>query len=287
MKIYSENNNIVLTEVSDFNPVHIFECGQAFRWNKNDDGSYTGVAFGKALRILAEQERITLYNTTRNDFDNIWYHYFDFDRDYSAVKNMLCENDEVMKTAVPYGEGIRILKQELFETVISFIISASNNIPRIKKIIDALCVNFGQKIEYEGKQFYTFPDYRVLAECTVEDLDVIRAGFRDKYIIDAAQKFSDGKISYEVLCNYDTQDMRNVLKSINGVGDKVANCILLFGLGRTDSFPVDVWVKRIMETLYLKKDAKNNEIESFAFDKFGNICGLAQQYLFFYARENL
>ncbi len=287
MNIYCENNNIVLTEVSDFNPVHIFECGQAFRWDRNSDGSYTGIAFGKALRIFAEDDKITLYNTTRSDFDNIWHNYFDFDRDYTAVKNILCENDDVMKTAVPYGEGIRILKQELFETVISFIISASNNIPRIKKIIDLLCTNFGQKIEYEGKYFYTFPDCNTLAECSVEDLALIRAGFRDKYIIDAAKKFSEGKISYEMLCNYDTQDIKNILKTISGVGDKVANCILLFGLARTDSFPVDVWVKRIMEILYLKKDAKNNEIEKFAFDKFGNICGLAQQYLFFYARENL
>ncbi len=286
MKITYENNNIILKEVCDFNLAHIFECGQCFRWNLQDDGSYLGVAKGHALKIRQDCDTVTFFNTSEQEFNNIWYDYFDFSRDYSKIKDTLSK-DEVLKTAIPFGCGIRILKQELFETVISFIISASNNIPRIKKIVELLCKNFGEKTEYDGKTFYIFPTCEKLALLSLEDLSVIRAGFRDKYILAAAKKFASGEISADNFSVLSSSDSKKLLMSMYGIGSKVADCILLFGLSRTDSFPVDVWVKRIMETLYLKTETKNSEIEKFATDRFGEFSGLAQQYLFFYARENL
>lgn len=286
MKVFFENNNTVLRNVEDFNLHHIFDCGQCFRWNVCPDGSYEGVAKGHGLKILQQGDTVTLYNTDNEVFYNIWYDYFDFSKDYGKIKEILSE-DEVLKKAIPFGSGIRILKQELFETVISFIISASNNIPRIKKIVESLCENFGRKITYMGKTFYTFPDCNTLSKLSLEDLAVIRAGFRDKYIKAAADAFAAKEISDDTFLGLSTPEAKKVLQGLYGVGSKVADCILLFGLSRTDSFPVDVWVKRIMETLYLGKETKNVEIERFALSRFGEYSGLAQQYLFFYGRENL
>lgn len=286
MKITYENENIILEDVIDFNLKHIFECGQCFRWNTIDENTYTGVAKGRALKINQDGNVVTFFDTSPDDFNNIWYDYFDFSRDYSKIKDKLSE-DDVLKTAIPFGDGIRILKQDLWETVVSFIISASNNIPRIKKIVELLCENFGKKISYCGKTYYSFPDFNTLSELSVSDLGVIRAGFRDKYIKAAADAFSSGEISSELLFSLDTKNAKKKLMSMYGIGSKVADCILLFGLSRTDSFPVDVWVKRIMETLYLDHETKNADIEKFALSRFGEYSGLAQQYLFFYARENL
>ena len=287
MRIECEKNNIVLYEVADFNLAHIFECGQCFRWNKQSDGSFTGVAKNKFLKISEDNDgKIVFHNTTKAEFDEIWYSYFDFNTDYSKIKSQL-EQDKILKEAIPFGSGIRILKQDLWETVVSFIISASNNIPRIKKIVELLCENFGEKRSCSTGYYYTFPGFKVISSLTLEELSVIRAGFRDKYILSAAKMFSSGEISEEVLYSLDTKKAKELLMSIPGIGNKVSDCILLFGLSKTDTFPIDVWVKRIMETLYFKGNASNIKIEEFATENFGDLKGIAQQYLFFYARENL
>lgn len=285
MDIKFINNNLVLEHVKDFDLKHIFDCGQCFRFNMIDDNTYFGIAKGKALKISQSCDTITLYETTEKDFYDVWFHYFDFGRDYGKIKSEL-SRDSVMKTAISYGEGIRILNQDLWETVVSFIISASNNIPRIKGIIERLCANFGEEINYMGNTYYSFPTPQRLSELSRDDLSVIRSGFRDKYIIDAAQKFHSGVLSEDLIRSQSTAEAKKSLMSINGVGDKVSNCILLFGLGKSDSFPVDVWIKRIMEYCYFDGEQSISTISRFAEDKFGNISGFAQQYLFFYAREN-
>ena len=285
MKVIFENGNTVLKNVKDFNLRHIFDCGQCFRWNLDADGAYEGVAKGHALRISQSGENVVLYQTSVEEFQDIWYDYFDFSRDYGKIKEELSA-DDVLKKAIPYGDGIRILKQELFETVISFIISASNNIPRIKKIVENLCCNFGEKISYMGEIFYTFPTPEKINSLTLEDLSVIKAGFRDKYILDAAEKFVSGEISYDKLLNMSAADAKKMLMTIKGVGNKVADCIVLFGLSKCESFPVDVWIKRIMEYCYFDGEESIEKISAFAKEKFGVLGGYAQQYLFFYAREN-
>lgn len=284
MDIEVKNNNIILKNVRDFNLNHIFECGQAFRFDKSGDNTYTGVAFGKALTISQSDDTVILYDTSYDDFIQIWYDFFDFDTDYGKIKEAVA-TDKFMEEATSFGYGIRILRQDLWETIISFIISASNNVPRIKGIIERLCASFGDKIHYMGKTYYAFPSPQRLASLTLEDLSLIRAGFRDKYILDAAKKICNKAIDLDKIKKFSTPDAKNALMSINGVGNKVSDCILLFGLNRQDSFPVDVWIKRIMEYCYFDGAQPISIISECAEEKFGTLGGYAQQYLFFWARE--
>lgn len=285
MDIKHSGNNLIVTGLKDFNLKHIFECGQCFRFNEIEKNTYLGIAKGNALCISQDSESITLYETTEEDFKNIWYEYFDLGRDYGEIKKRL-SFDPIMENAISYGDGIRILNQDLWETVISFIISASNNIPRIKGIIERFCTSFGREINYMGQTYYSFPDIGTIAKLSKEDLSVIRAGYRDKYIMDAAQKFQNGQINDGYIRSLTTPEAKKMLLTINGVGEKVCNCILLFGLQRVDSFPIDVWIKRIVEKLYFGEEQNIPTIAEFAKKHFGDIGGFAQQYLFFYAREN-
>lgn len=284
MDIQVKNNNVVLKNVRDFNLTHIFECGQAFRFNKTGENEYTGVAKGRALTVSQRDDEVILYDTSYEDFINIWHDFFDLSTDYSAIKKAVAV-DSYMREAINYGYGIRILKQDLWETLISFIISASNNVPRIKGIVERLCIAFGEEIEYRGKVYYSFPAPQEMSSLTLDELSVIRSGFRDKYIIDACKKTSSGYLMLDSLCDMTTQEAKKALMSINGIGEKVSNCILLFGLGRVDSFPVDVWIKRIMEYCYFDSEQSIDTISSLAKEKFGNLGGYAQQYLFYWARE--
>mgnify|MGYP002645755608 CR=1 FL=1 len=285
MDIKHSGNNLIVTGLKDFNLKHIFECGQCFRFNEIEKNTYLGIAKGNALCISQDSDSITLYETTEEDFKNIWYDYFDLGRDYGEIKKRLSV-DPIMKNAISYGDGIRILNQDLWETVISFIISASNNIPRIKGIIERFCTSFGREINYMGQTYYSFPDIDTVYKLSKEDLSVIRAGYRDKYIMDAAQKFQNGQINDGYIRSLTTPEAKKMLLTINGVGEKVCNCILLFGLQRVDSFPIDVWIKRIVEKLYFGEEQNIPTIAEFAKKHFGDIGGFAQQYLFFYAREN-
>lgn len=284
MNVQISGNDLVISGLKDFDLRHIFDCGQCFRWNETGENTYLGVAIGKALKIKQQGDSIILFDTSKEDFENIWYDYFDLGRDYGKIKRTLAK-DDIMKTATKYGEGIRILNQDLWETVVSFIISSSNNIPRIKGIIERLCAMYGNEIEYMGEIYYTFPDCYTLAKLTREDLAPIRAGYRDKYILDAAQKFADGTLTDKYIRSLPTPEAKKALLSVNGIGEKVANCILLFGLQRTESFPVDVWIKRIMEYCYFDGETAIPVIAALAEEKFGDLGGFAQQYLFFYARE--
>ncbi len=287
MNVKFENNNVILENAEDFKISDIFDCGQCFRWNRQEDGTYVGVAMGRALCISQSDKEIVFHSTTKEDFENLWHNYFDLDRNYSKIRKILAV-DSSLSSAFAFGGGIRILRQSFWECLVSFIISASNNIPRIKKIVELLCENFGEKIIYMQRDFHTFPSPEKIAELSLEDLAKVRAGFRDKYILDAARKFvSDPQMSEEYLRKCSADEAKKILMRINGVGNKVADCVLLFGLGKYECFPVDVWMKRIMEYCYFNgtnQDIKT--IQNFATEHFGKLGGFAQQYLFFYAREN-
>ena len=287
MKYIRENNNILLTDQPDFEPEHIFDCGQCFRFNRNPDGSYTGTAFGKTTRISKAGGDVILHNTTPEDFVSTWYNYLDLGYDYGAAKRALTsDGDPVMEEAVQYGSGIRILNQQLWETVISFIISASNNIPRIKKIIELLCVNFGEPHEFEGNIRYSFPTPERIANVPFDALGVIRAGYRDKYIHECARQVASGRLDLESIRSLSTVAAKKVLMDIWGIGNKVSDCILLFGLGRRDAYPIDVWIKRVTEYCWFGgREQSIQALSEFADKKFGALGGIAQQYLFFYARE--
>ena len=270
---------------------HIFDCGQCFRWNEQEDMSYTGVFKGNVLNVKKENNVIIFKGMVNGDIKEIVEDYFDLKRDYRKLKEKLSNIDNNLKLSIQYGEGIRILNQELVETILSFIISANNNIPRIKKIIEQICEQYGDKILWQGKIYYAFPSLEQLKNVSIEDYRKLGAGFRDKRLYETVQLLIENKINYKNWYKEkDTSKVREELLTLAGVGPKVADCILLFSdLKRFDVFPIDVWVRRVMNDLYIKnadeKKVSKKEIENIAFQKFGILEGLAQQYLFYWKRE--
>jgi N-glycosylase/DNA lyase len=286
MKIYEMENKVVLENVESFELPHIFECGQCFRWNKEEDGSYTGVALGRVINLKKEGKNVYIDNTNYDEFMDIWNDYFDLTRDYKAIKKELADLDETMDTSVKFGHGIRILKQDEWETLISFIVSANNRIPMIKKAIDALSKNYGQYIgEYRGEKYYSFPRPEALYNLEISDIQFSGIGFRGKYILSAAKLVVDHGIDIYNLRNLSTVEAREKLMLFPGIGPKVSDCIMFFSMDKADAFPIDIWVKRVMEYFYVEEGTSLKKIQSFARDKFGDIAGFAQQYLFYYARE--
>lgn len=285
MKILAKDNSIIVKNVRDFNPTHTFMCGQCFRWDMEEDGSYTGIAHGKVVNVSYIENDIIIKNTNIDDVKNIWIDYLDLNRDYDEIKNNFIM-DENLKRAIEFGGGIKILNQDIFECLISFIISTQNGIPRIKKIVSSMSELFGKKIEYNSKVYYTFPSLDAMSEITEKDLEPLKAGYRAGYIVDAVKKVISKEVDIYSLKNMSTSDARRELMKIKGVGPKVADCVLLFSAGKSDAFPIDVWVQRIMRSLYCGEEAKIKDIQDFASLRFGEYAGIAQQYLFYYAREN-
>ncbi|KAF5050453.1 hypothetical protein DSECCO2_429250 [anaerobic digester metagenome] len=284
MKIIEKDNMLIIEDIKDFNTTHIFDCGQCFRWNKEEDGSYTGVVSGKVINVSQLGTKVIFDNLTLDDY-HIVKDYFDLDTDYEKIKEKV-STDDIMKKAIDFGCGIRILNQDEWETMISFMISANNRIPIIKKVIENLSCKFGNFItSYRGRDYYSFPTPEQLAEAPVDKIIECKAGFRAPRIKDAAERFLNERDTIYDLKNKSYQEGLDYLKTYSGIGDKVANCILLFSMKQFDTFPVDVWVRRVMQTLYVDKNTSDKEIRRFAEEKFGDFSGYAQQYLFYYARE--
>lgn len=265
-------------DVKDADLGHIFECGQCFRWDRNEDGSYTGIAGTRPAKVRLEEGVLEITAPEESDEEReFWYRYFDLDRDYGKIKRTLIGRDSsgVMEKAVSYGTGIRILRQDPWEMTVSFIISQNNNIPRIRKNIRGLSAAFGRPLgEFEGEMRYAVPSSSVLAELTEDDLSDIRLGYRARYLTETARRVEEEGIEV----------VRRDPGCLCGVGPKVESCIRLFGLHQLDSFPIDVWVKRVMSELYGLSTA--GEMAAFAKETFGEWGGIAQQYLFYYMREN-
>ena len=280
-----------IENVDSFELKDIFDCGQCFRWNEQEDGSYTGVFKGNVLNVKKEGNKVTFKGICNGDIKEVVEDYFDLNRDYKKIKEYLSKIDDNMKKSVEYGKGIRILNQDLWETIISFIISANNNIPRIKGIIERLSKNYGEEIEYNGEKYYTFPTAEELKDVSVEKYRELGLGFRDIRLYETTKMILNGEVDIDNLRNnLNTMEVRNKLLTLSGVGPKVADCILLFSdLKRFDVFPIDVWVRRVMNDLYIKNEdetkVNKKQIEKIAKEKFGNLAGLAQQYLFYWRRE--
>lgn len=270
MQIFECGKDIKITGLSEFTLADTLDCGQAFRWSECEENLWHGVAFGKYLKLQLREDALTLFDTSLTDFEEIWRGYFDFDRNYAEIISIFSEN-EVLSAASSFGRGIRILAQEPWEALCSFIISQNNNIPRIKGIIERLCQSFGEEIA-EG--VYSFPSAERIAALSLEDLAPLRSGFRAKYILDAAKKVASGEIDLEALKTMDIDLARAELMKIYGVGAKVADCTLLFGLSHIEAFPKDVWIKRAMAKLF------DGELPDCA----APYAGIAQQYIFHYAR---
>ena len=249
--------------------------------------------------MIQEGNKVTILNTNMKDFDEIWKDYFDLNVNYEEVKEELSK-DELLKKSVEFGYGIRILNQDPFEMLISFIISARNSIPSIMKTIKKISERWGDKIQYKENIYYAFPTPEQLKQATLEEIKETGASFRSKYIIDTISKVNaaieaknNGTLNEE-LQQFDLEYIKSLpvdechkaLQNFMGVGAKVADCIMLFSMGKHSAFPVDVWIKRAMIHFYLAPDVSLNKIRVFGREKFGELAGLAQQYLFYYAREN-
>lgn len=282
--VSNKDGKLAINNIKDFNLTHIFECGQCFRWIKQQDGSYRGIVNGRSVNVSFNGETLYITNASEQDFIDIWYEYFDLGTDYTKIKDILGQ-DDIMKEAIKTGYGIRLLRQDFWEILISFIISANNMIPRIMKTVDSLSALKGNCIDTD-QNLYSFPEITALANSSLEEIQQCKAGFRCKYIHKTSQIMDKNTIIREKLIGMDTDMARKELIQLPGVGPKVADCILLFSGLKYDVFPIDVWVKRVMEELYLKKDSSLKEIQKFAKEQFGDLTGYAQQYLFYHARLN-
>ena len=276
-----------LKNVCDFDLAQTLECGQCFHFVKLYEEDYVLAAKGHVLHVSQEDDTVTFYDTEEDEYVNVWKDYFDMDRDYSAIKNKLLEKDDKLKDAIESMWGVRILNQDFFETLISFIISQNKQIPHIKKIVADISAKFGTyKGTYGGTDMYTFPTLEQLVNASEEDFKELKTGFRAPYIMDAIRRNMAGQFDKNELKSMDYDSCIKELMTIKGVGEKVANCVCLFGLGKKEAFPVDVWIKRIMETMYFDGvDTPKDKIAAFAKEQFGELGGFAQQYLFYYGKS--
>ncbi len=276
MKITDKGSKKILIDDCNISLKDTFDCGQCFRWDFDGEG-WVGVVGKRAVRCVQQENGFIIENTTVEDVENFWKYYFDLEKDYGKVVDDF-KDDAYLNAAAEFGKGIRILHQEPLETIISFIISSNNNIKRIKGIIDRFCRAYGKSLGSPfGEEIYAFPDYEDLEKITFDGLTPLRAGFRQKYIMDAVEKIRSGIIEPESLCERSTVDAGKSLMSIKGVGNKVSDCILLFAYGRHEVFPKDVWIKRVISDVYGDDCYVSN---------FGANAGIIQQYLFHYARNH-
>lgn len=276
----------VINTPEDFNLKETLECGQCFHFNSIDENEYVLTAYDNMLHIRQDEKQLIFYNTDEEQYQKLWKRYFDLERDYGSIKRELLEKDDKLEEAITAMSGVRILNQEFFETLISFIISQNKQIPHIKKIVADISESYGTyKGEVKGIPMYAFPKVSQLRRAGLEDLKELKTGFRAPYIYDAVSRVHEGSISYDELVKLDSVAGIEKMCEIKGVGNKVASCVSLFALGKRDSFPIDVWIKRIMEYLYFDgEEVSKDNIARLAKERFGELGGYAQQYLFYYGK---
>lgn len=271
MIINKKGNGVEISGIEKFSLDETFNCGQCFRWDKKEK-KYCGIAMERLIYVYFEGRNLVIENTTPEEVESIWKGYFDLNTNYGLIKEKVSQMSPIISKACNSCPGIRILNQDPWETLCSFIISQNNNIPRIKGIIFRLCENFGERL---NNQAFAFPTAEKLSKLTEDDLKVIKSGFRAKYIIDAAQKVSKEEIDLNSISSISIEEARKCLKKIKGVGPKVAECTLLYGFHRLEAFPIDVWMKRALEEFFPDK----------SIEFFGEYAGIIQQYLFYYIRN--
>ncbi len=271
--------------VECFNLKYTLECGQCFRWKEIDLNEYIGVIEDRVIRIKQEGNSVYIWSNKKENLKEVIYHYFDFTTDYLALEDEISKIDKNIAESLKYSSGIHILNQPLFETIISYIISANNNIKRISRSVNDISKRFGKEIEFEGEKYYLFPTLEEMKDVSIDDLLNDGTGFRARYIKKDIEYFLENPNFLKDLPSLNTKQATQVLTSLMGIGPKVADCILLFSLGKSEVFPIDVWVKRIMEKIYFKENTSIKEISKYANENFGQHAGIVQQHLFHNVRE--
>lgn len=267
-------------DVKCFNLKYTLECGQCFRWKLIDDNTYVGIVKDRVIKIKQTGEKIYIWSSLKEGLKEVVYEYFDLNTDYEKLEKSIAKVDDNIKKSLAFSSGIHILNQPLFETVISYIISANNNIKRISKSVDDISKMFGKKVMFEKKEYYLFPTLEELSNATMDDLLKCGTGFRARYILNNINELMSNPNVLDELLKLETAEARTSLMKFMGIGPKVADCILLFSLKKTEVFPVDVWVKRIMEKLYFKEGTSLKEISEYASRNYGKNAGIIQQHLF-------
>ncbi len=303
MKVWEKDGNLYVEGIRDFHLGQTLECGQCFHFEKTGDNEYYVSAKGRFLHIAQNEDySVAFYDTDRETFDKIWFDYFDFGTDYGRIKEKICELDDKLKPAIDTMWGIRILNQDFFETMISFIISQNKQIPHIKKIVSDMSLRYGKKADGAEKYyvkdadavcggiknkgvFYTFPTAGEIIAAGEDGVRDCKTGFRAPYIMDACNNYICGELAENTLREQSCDEVMESLMKVKGIGEKVASCIALFGLGKRNAFPVDVWIKRIMEEMYIGHEEDKKVIAGLAKRLFGEYGGYAQQYLFYYGKE--
>ncbi|NLU10690.1 MAG: DNA-3-methyladenine glycosylase 2 [Tepidanaerobacter acetatoxydans] len=280
MKIYFNN-------ILPFNLEIIADGGQAFRWNRSEDGKYIGVVEDYVFEVVQANDELIIDSNLEGKKEAFAKEYFDLSRDYEQIeKELMCFKE--VAAAVNYCSGYRILFQDPWETTISFIISANNHIRNIKNTIENMCKIYGEPLEYGGKTYYSFPSPNKLASLSEDELKKTKCGYRAKYIIETARIIADGKVDLYDLRELPIDEAREVLLTLPGVGRKVADCIMLYSMRKFDAFPIDVWIKRVLEHIYFSGNQMPiKKLQKFAEEKFGDKAGFMQQYLFYYSRNCL
>ncbi len=268
MKIQSKN----------FNIRQIAESGQCFRLNRLEENRYSLIACGRYLELVQTGEEEVELDCGEEEYEGLWKNYFDLDYDYQHIVTELTEGtDSFLRSAAEYGRGIRILRQDFFEMLITFIISQNKNIPSIKSTVEAISRKYGTLIVTgTGQSHYAFPSPEQLARAAREELRELKAGYRDEYILRAAQAVAGGELDPCSIRESSYQEAFQKLLGLHGVGEKVANCICLYGLHHIEVFPVDVWIKRILKEVYQG---------SFNPGLYDGYAGIVQQYMFYYMRN--
>ncbi len=282
----------ICLDVNCFNLKYTVECGQCFRWQKyeKEDNTYIGIIRDRVLKVRQDKEKLYIISNKCENLKQVVIEYFDLDTNYDKIEKIIVNFDEHVKKAVSNTSGIRILNQDFFETLMSYIISANNNIPRISKAVNEISKRYGTKVRFLNEEFYLFPTVEQLKNVKIEDYRKCGVGFRDSYLYGAVQDIINQKYDFKNLDKLSTLDLRNLLLNLKGVGPKVADCILLFSCKRGEVFPIDVWVERVMSVLYFKdknKAMKKKEILEYANNNFKEYAGIVQQHLFYNMRENM
>ena len=272
-------------KIKCFNLKYTLECGQCFRWRRISENRYIGVVKDRVIDIEQINDKLVIYSDKEENLECVVKEYFDFNKDYKSIENRISTIDNNIKKSLKYSTGIRILNQELFETLISYIISANNNIKRISKSVDKISEMFGKKVIYDNKVYYLFPTLEELSMATEDKLLSCGVGFRARYIKNTVKMLLEDKSTLQKLPSMTTEMAKEILLRFPGVGPKVSDCILLFSLKKPEVFPIDVWVKRVMEKLYFRKNVSIKQISEYAKNSFGQDAGIIQQHLFHNVRE--
>ncbi len=268
---------------NNFNLHDTVTCGQIFRFTCEDDNSYTIVIKDRVINIIQNDNRLLVKSNNEENLERVVRKYFDLDRDYDEINNELISLNKEIEATVDKCKGLKMINQDYFETLIAYIISANNRVFMIANCLNNIAKEYGKKINFEGKDYYLFPDSKDLSKVTKEEFRNLKVGFRDEYIVDVVKKVNSGELNLESIADMSTEAAMNLLMRNKGIGEKVASCILLFAYFKTDVFPIDTWVKKYMLDNYNISGVKN--IKEFAVKNYGKYCGIAIQYMF-HARRN-